>query len=50
MSLELNSRTLGARVGHGFAPQPPPATRVLLGDSEQADATAFIDYLGSGTP
>ena len=28
----------------------PPLLRVELGNSEQADATAPIDYLGSGTP
>jgi hypothetical protein len=27
-----------------------PATRVILGNSEQADATAALHYLGSGTP
>jgi hypothetical protein len=47
MSLELNSRRLGALAGHCFATQPLPATRVLLGDSEHADATASIDYLGA---
>ena len=27
-----------------------PATRVILGNSEQADATAAIAYQGTGTP
>ena len=26
-----------------------PLTRLILGNSEQADATAAINYLGSGT-
>ena len=34
----------------GNLEQPIPATRVILGNSEQADATASINYLGSGTP
>jgi hypothetical protein len=50
MSLELNSRRLGALAGHCFATQPLPATRVLLGDSEHADATASNRLPGSGTP
>jgi hypothetical protein len=29
---------------------PIPATRVILGNSEQADATAPMHFLGSGTP
>lgn len=34
----------------GNLEQPIPATRLILGNSEQADATASINYLGSGTP
>jgi hypothetical protein len=28
----------------------PPGTRVILGNTEQADATAAMNFLGSGTP
>jgi hypothetical protein len=34
----------------GNLSDPVPATRVVLGNSEQADAAAPFHYLGSGTP
>jgi hypothetical protein len=34
----------------GNLSDPVPATRVVVGNSEQADATAPFHYLGSGTP
>jgi hypothetical protein len=41
----------GLSVYHFGEPDTPiPLTRVLLGNSEQADATAALHYLGSGTP
>jgi hypothetical protein len=63
ISMTVDASTLGISPGNalnnmtglstylfGNLEQPPPATRVLIGNSEQADATASINYLGSGTP
>ena len=46
----LNNLTGLSTYMFGNLEQPIPATRLILGNSEQADATAAINYLGSGTP
>jgi hypothetical protein len=46
----LNNMTGLSTYLFGNLEQPIPATRLILGNSEQADATASINYLGSGTP
>jgi hypothetical protein len=63
ISMTVNASSLGISPGNalnnmtglsaylfGNLEQPIPATRLILGNSEQADATASINYLGSGTP
>ena len=63
ISLTVAASSLGITPGNGLysitglstylfgnVEQPLPATRVILGNSEQGDAAAPFHYLGSGTP
>jgi hypothetical protein len=63
ISMTVNASGLGITPGNGLyditglsaylfgnLEQPIPATRLILGNSEQADAAAAFHYLGSGTP
>jgi hypothetical protein len=63
ISMTVDASSLGISPGNGLMnvtglstylfgnlEQPIPATRLILGNSEQADATAALHFLGSGTP
>jgi hypothetical protein len=63
ISMTVSASSLGISPGNGLMnitglstylfgnlEQPIPATRLILGNSEQADAAAPFHYLGSGTP
>jgi hypothetical protein len=63
LSMTVSASSLGITPGNGLynitglsaylfgnLSDPVPATRVVLGNSEQADAAAPFHYLGSGTP
>jgi len=62
ISMTVSASSLGITPGNGLysitglsayffgATDRAPGTRLILGNSEQADATAAFHYLGSGTP